>query len=229
MHNIRPYKLFQVLEGVPSERIVRTTLPHRRGAGGVTLLEMSLILATARIISPDQVFEIGTFLGNTTLNLALNIPDESKIFTLDLDEKLAGEAKQDAADAPLTEMHLAAKSSLDFIGSSVEGKIKTLTGNSTAFDFSPWYGSVELVFIDGGHDLATVKSDTENALRMVRKDKSSCVLWHDYRNRDYSGLTYYLDELSQQQQLVHIEDTMLCAWFNDPEASIWPKLLSTGS
>ena len=65
---------------------------------------------------------------------------------------------------------------------------------------------------------------------MARKDRPSCVLWHDYLNRDYeSGLTYYLDELSQQQQIVcHIEDTMLCAWFNDPDNHVWPKLLSSG-
>lgn len=227
MHNIRPYKLFRVLEAPPSERIVRTTLPYRRGGGSLTLLEMSVILAAAKIILPTQVFEIGTFLGNTTLNLALNIPDDSIIFTLDLDHQHAGKMKQDVADAPLTEIHLASKSSLDFIRSPVEGKIRTLTGDSTAFDFSPWYGSVELIFIDGGHDFATVKSDTENAFRMARKDKASCILWHDYRNRDYSGLTYYLDELSQQQQLVHIEDTMLCAWFNDPQNSIWPQMLSS--
>jgi hypothetical protein len=228
MHNIRPYQFFQVLEALPSERIVSTTLPYRRGIGGLTLLEMSLVMAATRIIMPNQVFEIGTFLGNTTLNLALNTPIDCTVFTLDLDADHAGVVSQDLADAPLTALHLASKSSLDFIGSAVEGKIKPLTGNSTTFDFSRWQDSVELVFIDGGHDLATVKSDTENAFRMARKDKPSCVLWHDYLNRDYSGLTYYLDELSRQQHIVHIEETMLCAWFNDPANRIWPKLLSNG-
>jgi hypothetical protein len=225
MHHIRPYKLFQALEPPPSDRIVRTTLPYHRGGGSVTLLEMNLIMAASRIVVPNQVFEFGTFLGNTTLNLALNIPDSGTIFTLDMDEQQARQAVQDAADAPLTEIHLASKSSLEFVGSSVESKIKMLTGNSTTFDFSPWYESVELVFIDGGHDYATVQSDTENAFRMARRDKPSCVLWHDYLNRNYSGLSYYLDELSRLQQLVHIDDTMLCAWFNDPNNCIWPRLL----
>ena len=226
MHNIRPYRFFQVLETPPSERIVCTTLPHRRGKGGLTLLEMAIVMAATQIVVPKQVFEIGTFLGNTTLNLALNIPPDGTVFTLDLDANLAGRINQDLADAPLTKMHLASKSSLDFSGSSVESKIKTLTGNSTTFDFTRWQDSVELVFIDGGHDFATVKSDTENAFRIARKDKPSCVLWHDYLNRDYSGLTYYLDELSRERQIVHIEDTMLCAWFNDSDNHIWPKLLS---
>jgi hypothetical protein len=228
MHHIRPYKFFQVLEALPSERIVSTTLPYRRGMGSLTLLEMFIVMAATQIIVPRQVFEIGTFLGNTTLNLALNIPPDGTVFTLDLDVEHAGRANQDRADAPLTELHLASTASLDFIGSSVESKIRPLIGNSTTFDFSRWRDSVELVFIDGGHDFATVKSDTENAFLMARKDKPSCVLWHDYLNRDYSGLTYYLDELSRQQQIVHIEETMLCAWFNDPGNRIWPKLLNNG-
>jgi hypothetical protein len=228
MHHIRPYKFFQILEAPPRDRIVRTALPSRRALGGLTLLEMSILMAATQIIEPNQVFEIGTFLGNTTLNLALNIPIEGTVFTLDLDANHAGGVDQDVADAPLTELHLASESSLDFMGSSVESKIKPLTGNSTTFDFSRWHNSVELVFIDGGHDFSTVKSDTESAFLMARKDKPSCVLWHDYLNRDYSGLTYYLDELSRQQRIVHIEETMLCAWFNDPDNRIWPKLLSHG-
>jgi hypothetical protein len=158
--------------------------------------------------------------------LALNVPDDGKVFTLDLDEQHAASANQDAPDARLTEMHLASVFSLDFMGSSVESKIQSLTGDSTTFDFSRWDNSIDLVLIDGGHDYATVKSDTGNALRIASKDTPSCVLWHDYLNRDYSGLTYFLDELSQQHQLVHIEDTMLCAWFNDPNGDILPKLLS---
>ena len=225
MHHIRPYKLFTLIDAPPPERIVRTALPHRRGAGGLTLLEMSLLLAASRAVQAKRVFEFGTFLGSTTLNLALNIPDDGAVFTLDLDERLAAEAAQDVADAPLTQMHLASRSSLDFSGSPVAARIETLLGDSTTFDFSRWSGSLELAFIDGGHDAATVKSDTENALRMVRRDKPSCILWHDYRNGTYPGLTTYLDELSRQMPLAHVEDTMLCAWFNDPDNRIWPHLL----
>jgi hypothetical protein len=226
MYHIRPYKFFNALEAPPSGRVVQSSLPYRRGRGGLTLLEMFLIIAASRIVAAEQIFEIGTFLGNTTLNLALNVPDDGKVFTLDLDEQHAASANQDAPDARLTEMHLASVSSLDFMGSSVESKIQSLTGDSTTFDFSRWDNSIDLVLIDGGHDYATVKSDTGNAFRIASKDTPSCVLWHDYLNRDYSGLTYFLDELSQQHQLVHIEDTMLCAWFNDPNGDIFPKLLS---
>ncbi len=103
--------------------------------------------------------------------------------------------------------------------------MKTLTGDSKRFDFSPWRACVDLIFIDGGHDFATVKSDTENAFELIRTDRRSCILWHDYGNPEYSALTDYLDELSQRLEIFHIEDTMLCAWFNNVSLDISSDIL----
>ena len=83
---------------------------------------------------------------------------------------------------------------------------------------------MDFLFIDGGHDRFTVESDTENALVLAAAKKPSCIMWHDYGNAEYPDLTSYLDELSQRLEIFHIEDTMLCAWFNDPRASILPRL-----
>src|SRR5437016_4920323 len=158
--HIRPYRIFNLIDAPPAERVANIALPSRRGMGGVSLLETSLIIAAARVVGARKVFEFGTYLGSTTLNLALNTPEDAEILTIDLDEHYAKEVQQDPADAPLTQIHIAEKSSLAFMGSPVSQKIRTLTGNSTTFDFSAWRGSVDLAFIDGGHDLATVKSDT---------------------------------------------------------------------
>jgi hypothetical protein len=226
MRHIRPYKIFTLIEALPPQRVANIALPSRRGAGGTSLLETSLIIAASRIVDALRLFEFGTFLGSNTLNMALNTPVDAEIFTLDLDGQCTTEGAQHPEDAPLTQMHLASRSSLDFIGSSVAGKIKTLIGNSTQFDFSAWRRSVDFVFIDGGHDVLTAKSDTENAFEMVTKDKPSCIMWHDYRSWNYPALTCYLDELAQEREMFHVEDTMLCAWFNDPNGSILPRLTS---
>jgi hypothetical protein len=225
MRHIRPYKIFTMIEALPPQRVANITLPSRRGAGGTSLLETLLIIAANRIVDARRVFEFGTFLGSNTLNMALNTPADAEIFTLDLDEQCTTERGQHPEDVPLTQMHLASRSSLDFIGSPVAGKIKTLIGNSTQFDFSAWSRSVDFVFIDGGHDVFTAKSDSKNAFEMVNKEKPSCVMWHDYRSWNYPALTCYLDELSQEREIFHIEDTMLCAWFNDPDRSIIPRLM----
>ena len=224
MHHIRPYKLFTLVEALPRDRVVNVTLPSRRGLGGTSLLETMLILAGTRLVNARRVFEIGTFLGSNTLNMAMNIPDDGEIFTLDLDEQHATGVQQHSADAPLTQIHLASQSSLDFSGTAVAQKINTLIGNSTTFDFSAWKRSIDFVFIDGGHDYATVKSDTENAIKLTVLDKPSCIMWHDYRSWEYPALTCYLDEFSEEHQIFHIQDTTLCAWFNDPSDSIVPRL-----
>jgi hypothetical protein len=225
MHHIRPYRLFTLVEALPGDRVVNVTLPSRRGLGGTSLLETMLILAGTRIVKARRVFEIGTFLGSNTLNMAMNIPDDGEIFTLDLDEQHATGVHQHSADAPLTQIHLASQSSLDFSGTAVAPKINTLIGNSTTFDFSAWKRSIDFVFIDGGHDYATVKSDTENAIELAVLDKPSCIMWHDYRSWEYPALTCYLDEFSEEHPIIHIQDTTLCAWFNDPSDLIVTRLL----
>jgi hypothetical protein len=224
VHHIRPYRIFTLVDAPPSDRAAKVQIPPRRAAGGVTLLETFVMAASLRIVAAARVFEFGTFFGSTTLNLALNIPDNGEVFTLDLGEDGASDAEQDPADVQFTRTHLESRNNLDFKGSAVSGKITMLTGDSTKFDFTRWVDSIDLVFIDGGHDLATVKSDTENALRIARKDLPSCILWHDYQNADYPDLASYLEKLSQRMEIFHIGDTMLCVWFNDPNGSIRSRL-----
>ena len=217
VHHIRPYKVFALVDKPPAERIAQFQIPPRRGAGGITMLETALLIAAIQAVTAERVFEFGTFLGSTTLNLALNVPADGQVFTLDLDELSAQRLSQHPADAPLTKTHLASRP--DFDGSCVASRITRLRGNSIEFDFSRWAGSIDLVFVDGGHDLLTVTADTEAAFRLAAGDRPCCVLWHDYGNADYAELTSYLEQVAATRKLFHIEDTMLCAWFNEPLGS----------
>jgi hypothetical protein len=219
MIHIRPYKIFGLVEASPAERIVQLQLPPRRGEGGLTLLEACIVIAATKAVKARRAFEFGTFLGSTTLNLAINIPENGEVFTLDLDEASLAELSQHPEDAALTQTHFSART-LDFMGSRAAHKVRALTGNSITFDFSPWKDSVDLVFIDGGHDLATVKADTEHAMEIAAKNTPSCILWHDYNNGDYPELSIYLEGLSNSTTIFHVEDTMICLWFNDPTNAI---------
>jgi hypothetical protein len=225
MLSIRPFKLFALIQAPPSERIAHVQIPPRRGMGGVTLLETFLIVAATQVVDARRLFEFGTFLGSTTLNLALNTPDDAEVVTLDLGEEHTGEIKQDVADVPLSKVHPASTSALDFMGNQVSQKIKTLAGNSITFDFSTYTRTMDFIFIDGGHDLDTARSDSHNAWQMIRMDKPSCIMWHDYTNWDYDDLTAYLNQLSQERDMYHIGDTMLVCWFNDPANTIRSAIL----
>lgn len=57
-------------------------------------------------------------------------------------------------------------------------RITQLWGDSATFDFSPYEGKVDLVYIDGAHTYDYVKADTANALRML--SPTGMIVWDDY-------------------------------------------------
>jgi hypothetical protein len=221
LFQIRPYQLFRLFDAPANGRDVHVQVPYRRGYGSLTLLETMALLASLKAVQAKTVFEFGTFVGGTTLNIALNIPADGRVFTLDLEDEAA--IDQHVEDARITTTRRAAPA-LDFKDSAVEAKITELKGDSTKFDFSPWAGSIDFIFIDGGHDLETVRSDTMNAFSLAKKTGPSAVLWHDYHNKDYADLSEFLDDLSTDRPIFHIGDTMICAWFNDPSNQLVGRL-----
>ena len=63
-----------------------------------------------------------------------------------------------------------------------------------------------MAFIDGGHDSDTVKSDSHNVIKQIRKPGT--ILWHDYDVVNPVGV--FLRELSKQHVISHILGTRLC-------------------
>jgi len=55
-------------------------------SGGATLAELCVISYIVKTLAPETVFEFGTLEGRTTLNLALNSPNNCQVFTFDLPE-----------------------------------------------------------------------------------------------------------------------------------------------
>lgn len=199
---IRPYQIFARCPVNAREAAIK--IPERKD---LALLETALLIAAMKDVNAHRVFEFGTYLGATTLNLALNLPDDGEIYTLDL--PFGSRIEQHPKDVPLTQEHFAVEK-LAFVGSRVERKIHVLKGNSLTVDLSRFRFSFDFIFIDGGHDPATVEADTTNALRMLRP--GGCIAWHDYKNPDYPELTAYLESLPQQP--VAVGDTMLAFWFS---------------
>lgn len=199
MKHIRPWQFFQMLEA--DNRDVVLSIPLRRGLGGLTALETLILITAARLVDAEHIFEFGTFLGATTLSLARNT--RAHIVTLDLSPKDAANLSQNDSEAEITSVHLSAP--LDFEGTPEAERITALHGNSLTFDFSPYRSSFDLVFVDAGHELPNLISDTQNAMTIVKP--SGCIAWHDYGNPDYPELRDYLDTIPD---LVHVEDSWLC-------------------
>ena len=176
-------------------------LPHDEGH--VSILELLILSAFASNLSEGQnLLEIGTFEGITSLNCSLNAK-KGKVYTLDLaldhclDE--VQEEKYLDYDKELINSNKRRSEILENIRNVIQ-----LYGDSTKYDFSTI--NYSMAFIDGGHDYKTVKSDTENILKYI--DKPGSIFWHDYDVTNYVGK--YLLEISDAYDILWIKNTRLC-------------------
>lgn len=219
IREVRPHQVFrQVRTHSFHERMMQVVLPEQDTP---VLLETAVLVALARLSEARTLFEFGTFRGVQTLNLVANMPPGSHAYTLDLGKEDLEGLAQDPHDAPLTEKHLQCAESLAFQGSPWEDRVTALTGDSKRFDFVPYHGRMDMVYIDGGHDLATLRADTENALEMLARRPLSCIAWHDHGNEKYPWLTEYLEELSESLSICHVGRTMLCFHLNAAPDGLW--------
>lgn len=149
-----------------------------------------VLAALSQLVQPREIFEIGTYLGQTTLALARNNP-EAHVYTLDLpDAESAQTAELEMTDAYLFQRWDRGSA---FRDAPEAVRITTLTGDSATFDFEPYRGKIDLAFIDASHSYSYVKADTEAALRML--SPTGTILWHDYPT--YPGVFQWLNELGR--------------------------------
>lgn len=155
----------------------------------VPLAELLTLAAICRHKRPGRVFEIGTHTGSSTLEMAINVPDQTEILTLDLEpSETIGSA---------------------YRNTEYSSKIRQLYGNSVTFDYAPFLGKVDLVFIDGDHTYDGVNSDTEKAFELLRP--GGVIVWDDYRwlecHVECVGVTLFLNEFQRKRSIFNITGT----------------------
>jgi len=214
MKSVRPQKIFSLLDEPASERVVSFPIPFQPGTGGTTALESLLLISALRTVRAKRVFEFGTFFGRTTFALALNLLEDGEVCTLSPNNSEVGAVFQTEPNLICARRKAESTLPMDYYRHPCRAKIRPIYGDSRAFDFTPFYSKMDLVFVDGGHEIVTLISDTANAFRMADTGRSSCVFWHDYGFVETPGVKAYLDEVPAPG-IVHIEDTSLCAWFSD--------------
>lgn len=182
---------------------------HSRN-GNVSPHELLYIAALIAHYRPKRILEIGTFDGNTTLQMAINAPEDALIYTVDLPQN------KEKTELPTL------KEDFRFIQDSKKWerkfyhrteKVKEYFGDSTQLDFSLFTsrGLLDFIFVDGGHSYECVSSDSAKALEVVAP--GGVILWHDYTPL-FEGVYRHLNELSQRIPLIHIKDTNLVLYHN---------------
>ena len=163
--------------------------------GNVSAFEIDVINRLVKSNNPKTLFEIGTFDGRTTLNMAAHSAPDAHIYTLDLPPSGIDTTalKIDHGDRLFIDKP---SSGARFIGSDVLHKITQLYGDSATFDFQAYFGKVDFLFVDGSHSRDYVIQDSMTALKLVREN--GIILWHDYAPEGptpWPGLTAAINEL----------------------------------
>jgi len=181
--NHKDRKLFQkIIPLISIEEITENTIPeiflNEFEDGNISNYEIECICRIVKIFSPAAIFEIGTFNGRTSLNMAINIGTESKIYTLDLPQKFISKTKLriKSGEIKFINKEISGK---QFIGTPYEKKIIQIYADSAKYNYSQYLNTIDLVFIDGSHSYEYVINDTKIALKLLRNGKG-IIIWHDY-------------------------------------------------
>jgi hypothetical protein len=188
-------------------------LQARKSSGDVNLAELAILASAAAATRVgEEIIEIGTFDGRTTLNLAINARPHLDVFTIDLPPDVAPKFALAAGEAAFVQKP---RSGRHFRQAPPEWvaaakRITQLFGDSARFDWSAHFGRAGLVFVDGSHAYDYVIADTDIAIRLVTN--KGMVIWHDYGVWD--GVTRALEEIeaSRHLGLRHVRGTSLVVW-----------------
>jgi len=178
-----------VVDLIPASLGRDLTIRYQYGGWNIDATSLVAITAIASGIDARSIFEFGTYTGVTTRQLASACPSAS-IVTIDL---------------PPTGEHFHAGSA--FAGTEEAARITQILADSTTFDFSPYQGSMDLVFVDAGHDYELVRADSEHALEIVRP--GGWVVWDDYTT--WPEVRKCINEIAREHPVVHVEGTRLAA------------------
>jgi len=137
---------------------------------------------------PVTIMDIGTFEGNTALNMLANTHDHAKLWTVDI-----GDLEPKVAVAGTRYDN---KTKQSAVGSQIKGhplssRISMINIDSMDLDWDelPWF---DFILIDGCHKYEVVKHDTEMALKHL--NEGGVILWHDYGY--IPDVTRMIDELT---------------------------------
>jgi len=221
LEHIRPYQVLGVADEFPEE--IRFFMPQAQGSGSLLSIESLLLIKLMRITQPKYLFEFGTYKGLTTRLLLANLPPMSgvsgeRIYTLDLPS--LDDVHFQGTDVDLAQEALGFERK--YLQEQDRHLVKQILQDSMKFDGSQYAGKFQFIFIDANHEVAYVRRDTENSLKMLSQEKG-CLIWHDYGHPEFPELTKYIEDLGKEMKVFHVEHTKLA--FHPRGFNIQPRVV----
>jgi predicted O-methyltransferase YrrM len=172
--------------------------------------QRAIIAALVGGLGARTFFEIGTSLGRTAWTVAHHNPDV-RIWTLDVPptEGVDETALKLGAD-DRAYFRPADRCGEAFRGTGESERITQLWGDSATFDYGPYAGQMDFVYVDGAHSYEYVRSDSQRALELLTP--RGTIVWDDYVTGP--GVYEYLGELapSLDEPIYHLFDTRMAIY-----------------
>jgi hypothetical protein len=169
----------QILDLYESENnYIDFILPKSRSEFFV--LDLICLTALAKYLNPQNIFQFGTYWGEGAYILAKNT--DAKVTTIDLKEQPLYYCDQ-------------------------MKNVSRIIGDSQLVDLSNEFSKFQIVYIDGGVTLDCIKSDTENALRLISGQKRACIVWCNWYFNEQTN--EYLNKTLGHDKIYTVIDTHL--------------------
>lgn len=211
--SITEQELQLVFPGI-QEVVVDLQLPAIYCDGHAKSNEYKLIAAIVKYLgmgsiqSGDDftVFEFGGLDGLSALQIALNSPENSKIFTVTLPED--EEPLRNTNGEFNREYFSGYTVGKWYQASEVSKKITQLFADSANLELNSALNGrkLDLALIDGCHSYEYTKNDTEKALEQLKT--GGVLVWHDFAKSRWTGVTDYITEFARLGNTVY--------WFGGP-------------
>jgi hypothetical protein len=171
--------------------------------------ELMILAQVVAHYQPKRVVEFGTAEGRTALNIALHLPPDGEVVTLDF-PPIPGQNEV----------------GFFYWEQPLKSKIKQIFSGVGEWDSSAYSASAEIVFCDACDQPAGLASETAQAFRVVKP--GGTIFRHDYGSAD--GPTQFWNELSRELPVRHLAGTsLLCLRANTPEIySKMQNMLASG-
>lgn len=189
-----------ILDLLPNRTL--TVHPYSFLYGTSLPIDMALLRALASRFDECKYIEIGTWRGESAVNVA---DFTSECYTVDLS---ADEMKRRGFSREYIEATA--------FFSNGDPRITHIRQDSRTLD-PLVIGKFDLIFIDGDHSYKGIKADTQLAFQLL-KDSSSIIVWHDYGTGPervcWKTLAAILDGSppSSHKKIYHVSNTMCAAY-----------------
>lgn len=170
--NGKPLQEIEIFDIIPSfsEKVEGVTFLE----GASTAIDLAFIKGIVKSKKDCDYLEIGSFRGESLINV---LPDCKTATSISL-------SPSEMAEMNIPSDYIEA----DYCLVSPNEKLTRIQHNSLTFDYNSLNKKYDVIFIDGDHSTNGVKTDTKNAMKLL-KDESSIIIWHDC-SLSYSDIRY---------------------------------------